>query len=1355
MKPMYEGNTPLETQPRTPQASAEERWRVLQVWSKSEVRPDLARPELLHRIFEEQAERAPNNIALLCQQQTLTYRELDTRADHLACALRARGLGPGTFVALWLPRSFDVYVAMLGVLKAGAAYVPIDPDYPIERVNYIVSDCRAGALVTVSSLAESLPTPPCSLIRLDQTRDDGAASALPHASARPATPDDLCYVIYTSGSTGQPKGVAIEHRSAAHLVRAEQAIFGTRAEDRVFQGFSAAFDAAVEEIWLAFASGATLVVGEKSMLLSGLAEHLTTLRVTVFSTVPTLLATIEADLPTVRLLIVGGEACPQALVQRWSTKTRQMWNTYGPTETTVIATCTRLHADQPVTIGRAIPNYFTYVLGPAGELVPAGAAGELCIGGIGLARGYVGRPELSAQRFIANPFASEPGAPPRLYKTGDRVRYDAAGNLMFLGRLDEQVKVRGFRVELGEIEAALLRCRGVRHAAVILRQDGEAEAQLVGYVVPQAGSELSVRGLHAELRKSLPAYMVPTHTEVLASLPTLPSGKIDRSRLPAPQRSQALPPVASGLPGDPLAEKIGRAWALLFGVASVSPDDDFFVDLGGHSLLAATMISALRRDPELRTLSVLDVYECPSVAKLAARHRARASLLPATPADAAHQTGAAARTTPPRARYYTCAGAQLFGLYVIFGLYSAQWLAPYLAYVWMRHFEASIPRALLVTAAALFAVYPFTLLLAVVVKWLVIGRYKAGRYPLWGLYYFRFWLVDRVLAMAPTGFLAGTPLLNAYYRLLGARIGRNVFLGSDNMGAIDLVSIGDDCSVGLDSDLSGYTVEDGMLVIGRIDIGQRCDIGTRSVLTHDVTMLDDSSLGDLSMLPRGTTVPGGEAWAGSPAQVHGEPVQDTERSRPSWLTRTLFTCAYTFFVLALPGFFVSAVVPGLVFLNYLHRHTNGAYHYLLAAPLVAVVFILILCADIVMAKWLILGKLRPGRHAIWSTTYLRFWLFDKAMGVSLDVLGGLYATLFLNPWYRLLGVRLGKLAEVSTASTFVPDLLDIEDAAFVADCVSLGTPRIAAGYIHMEETRIGKRAFIGNSAVVPAGSVVGDDALLGCLSVAPTTQGQMVPPGETWFGSPPIKLSRRQESSVFPLSTTYRPGRALFAQRLAIEFLRVTLPTTCFVILTCLIMTSSVSIYERVSLGEFVALFPLLYVSFGLAAACFVVALKWLVVGRYQPGEKPLWNHFVWRSELITAMHENLVNAFLTVQLEGTPYAAWFFRALGAKIGRRVYMGTTEFTEYDLVSIGDDVCLNNDCTLQTHLFEDRVMKMSTVRIDAGCTVGGDAVVLYDTHMEPGSKLGSLSLLMKGETLSAGSSWEGSPARAARRPGTQP
>jgi non-ribosomal peptide synthetase-like protein len=1162
------------------------------------------------------------------------------------------------------------------------------------------------------------------------------------------------------------------------LVRAEAQIFRVQPNDRVYQGFSIAFDASVEEIWLAFFAGATLIAAPPEMALAGpgLAAWLSQAEVTVLSCVPTLLSMLDQDVPSVRLLILGGEACPPHLVNRWWNTGRRLVNTYGPTEATVIATYAELRPGQPVTIGKPLPNYSAVILDDQLQPVSDGTTGELCLGGIGLARSYVGLPELTEEKFIV--WSLNGSAPTRIYRTGDLARRGPTGDLEFLGRLDNQVKVRGYRVELSEIEAVLMECPGVRSAAAALHEGKAGTTQLVGYVVPKVEASVDFTRARAHLRQRLPSYMIPGTLELLPALPMLPSGKVDRKALPSPtdERHEENRPVVS--PQSALELQIAEVWRNVLGTKTVSIEDDLFLDLGGHSLLAARIVSELRKTPPLDELSMADIYAHATIKSLAAAFEGR------------QRSARPGPETPPCNpvpfwRHFWCGAAQAVSLIFILSFFALQWLAPYLTYTILVEEEYDFLTSVLGALSSLVLLYPIMLTIPILLKWLVIGRYRPGSYPLWGPYYFRWWLVTTVEAAVPVSYLVGTPLLNIYLRLMGARVGRDVHLHSNNFAIYDLLSIRDGSSVNVEAHLLGYTVEDGFLKLGEVSIGSRCFIGARATVSLNATMGDESALEDLSLLPTGATIPEGETWRGSPAHRTSaptrEPVPDTvssdkcDRAQP---TRTAdcqsavppianrpsscdsehssrapaasfkkiaFGILQGTGLLVFPVLVVAALFPGIVVMNKLN-YLDPYYWYLLLSPLVGLSFVVLLCLEIAALKWLLLGKVKAGRYSTLSFYYLRKWFVDQTLDLSLDILGPLYASVYLTPWYKLLGAKLGSGAEISTASFISPDLLSIGEESFIADNVSLGAARVRDGFLTIGRNHIGKRTFIGNSALLGPGTVIGDNVLIGCLSSAPPGPADGLRPEATWLGSPPICLPQRQQSAAFGEERTFHPSATLRVQRAIIEFVRVITPSTGFIILLSLLFSSLLLLHDSFSLLQTMLFFPLLYLGCALAATLFTIGLKWLLVCRYRPQEKPLWSTFVWRNELLNALHEHLAEPFLVGPLTGTPFICWYFRALGARIGRRVYMETADLTEFDLVRVDDEAALNADCTIQTHLFEDRVMKMSRIQIGRRSRIGAGSLVLYDTQMEDGASLGDLSLLMKNEVLPAETRWEGIPAR---------
>ncbi|HEV3050273.1 MAG TPA: amino acid adenylation domain-containing protein, partial [Longimicrobium sp.] len=584
-----------------------ERRIVVEEWNRTDA--EYPAGSTIHRLFEEQAERTPDADAVRFAGAALTYAALDHAANRLANHLRRRGVRPETRVGICLERSPEMVVSLLAVLKAGGAYVPLDPAYPAERLAFMLADSGAPLLLTRLPLPEGLAPHAAEVVCLDAERERIEAESA-QAPAVDVSPDQAAYVIYTSGSTGTPKGVMVPHRGVPNLAYAQARRFGIDATSRVLQFASFSFDAAVAEVFDALLAGATLVMAPRDDLLPG-AELLQTLRgggVTVATLPPSVLAMLAPDdLPELRTVVSAGEAVDAATVERWSGG-RAFVNAYGPTETTVCATSAACEVDGRVpAIGRALENVRVYVLDAAGRPAPVGVAGELYVGGVGVARGYLGRPGLTAERFVPDPFGGETGA--RLYRTGDRAQWSARGELEFLGRVDAQVQVRGFRIEPGEIEATLRRGEGVADCAVVAREDVPGEKRLVAYVV--GGVEAGA--LREQLRRELPEYMVPAAFVPLQALPLTPNGKLDRKALPAPDFAPAQERYVA--PRTPMEEALAEIWADVLGLERVGVTESFF-ELGGHSLLATRVVSRVRAVFDIE-LPLRALFDGPTVEELA------------------------------------------------------------------------------------------------------------------------------------------------------------------------------------------------------------------------------------------------------------------------------------------------------------------------------------------------------------------------------------------------------------------------------------------------------------------------------------------------------------------------------------------------------------------------------------------------------------------------------------------------------------------------------------------------------------------------------------------------------------------
>ncbi|RDV12934.1 amino acid adenylation domain-containing protein, partial [Pontibacter diazotrophicus] len=585
--------------------------------------------ETLLDLFEEQAARTPDATALIFDKQQLTYQQLDQKANQLANYLQAKGVREESLVPICIDRSFEMIVGLLGVMKAGGAYVPIDPTYPQERIRFMLEDTQAALVLSSSAYAGLFEgEEDKKLVLLDEEWEQIAQEV----ASKPDTalqPDNLAYVIYTSGSTGRPKGVLIEHKGVVNLVSQQTKEFTIKSDEKILQLSNYAFDASVEQIFLALCNGASLILVSKELLLNpdGLAQLLTKEGVTHMHATPSYLQQMKAGkYGHLRRVIAGGEACPVSLASEWGAFTR-FYNEYGPTETTVTSTeyaYSSSFEGSVLPIGRPLANTPHYVLDKAGRLMPQGVAGELCIGGVQVARGYLNREELTKKKFVHDPFSQEAGA--SMYRTGDIVRWLADGNLEYLGRFDDQVKVRGYRIELGEVESVLSHCQGVKQAVVVAKEDVNGSKRLIGYVV--AAGEFDREALISQMKAKLPDYMVPSILIELKEIPLNSNGKIDKKALPEVDASETLT-NSYVAPSNETEEKLAAIWQNLLQVERVGIEDNFF-ELGGHSLLATRLVSLVRKTL-LSELQIKDVFSHPTIAALAKQVTSKKSskLLPA------------------------------------------------------------------------------------------------------------------------------------------------------------------------------------------------------------------------------------------------------------------------------------------------------------------------------------------------------------------------------------------------------------------------------------------------------------------------------------------------------------------------------------------------------------------------------------------------------------------------------------------------------------------------------------------------------------------------------------------------------
>ena len=969
----------------------------------------------------------------------------------------------------------------------------------------------------------------------------------------------------------------------------------------------------------------------------------------------------------------------------------------------------------------------------------------MLIGGPGVATGYLQRPELTAEKFIANPFASD-GSDPVLYRSGDAVSLDREQRIVFHGRIDDQVKIRGFRVELGEIEARIQALPGIGQAAVVLRQDDGVD-RLVAFLVPERGSEIDRGALRGALAEQMPPYMVPGHFEGVGTLPRLTSGKVDRKAL------RAAPLTVSDNSGEQEPPENATEAALLaaavqvFGNGAIPFDADFFTDLGGHSLLAARFVGAVREAPALAAITLQDVY-----ARRTLRAIAEALI---------ERTGGAGTETairdlsfahPPLLRRALCGMAQAAALPFVIALATAQWLGIFVTYLLLTGGSLGFFGEMAVLLLVYIGINAVTACVAIAGKWLILGRTKPGRYPLWGVYYYRWWLAQRLTPLVHVKWLQGSPAIAIYLRLLGAKIGADALISDVEIGAADLLEVGAGASLGGRLVIANAEVVGGELVIGTVRIGADVATGASCVIGHDTVIGDGAEIADLTTIPTGTRVGAGEIWDGSPGRKVGmaDPSALPASAEASPRRRAVALGLHILLLAAIPAVGLLPIFPAFFIFDQLSDSLGGLtdidYHWYL--PLLTWPTAMLMTAGTVLLiagiRWLVLPRVRSGTYSVHSGFYLRKWTVALAAEVTLETLSSLFATVYMRAWYRLMGAQMGQGAEISTNLAGRYDLAHIGARNFVADEVVFGEEEIRRGWMHLEPVRTGARVFVGNDAVVPPGAIIPDDVLIGIKSKPPAND--VMAPGDTWFGSPPIKLPARQRVDVGSLAQTYEPGAWPKLRRGLFEAFSTSFSPMLFI--SCAITAIDFYFYPAILAQDWIGLavsFVAIAVTIAFIQSFTVIAVKWLLMGVYKPGMQPMWSWWAMRTEAVAVLYWGLAGKVLLEHLQGTPFLPWMLRLLGAKIGRGVCMLTTDITEFDCVTIGDYSTINRMSALQTHLYEDRIMKVGRVVVGRGVSVGAFSTVLYDTKVGDYARLRPLTIVMKGESIPKHSEWEGAPA----------
>ncbi|PRZ43181.1 non-ribosomal peptide synthetase-like protein [Antricoccus suffuscus] len=1248
----------------------------------------------------------PGKPALDDGTSILSYAELTATAERIAAGLAADGVRQGDRVGIQIPSgTSELYLAILGILIAGAAYVPVDADDPPERAELVFGQ---AAVTTI-------------LDSVEQVRRLAAATDAPPS---PPTPDNDCWIIFTSGSTGLPKGVAVSHRSGAAFVDAEARLFlqdePIGPGDRVLAGLSVAFDASCEEMWLAWRYGACLVPAPRALVRTGmdLGPWLVARHISIVSTVPTLAALWPADsLDDVRLLIFGGEACPPELAERLVTDSREVWNTYGPTEATVVACAAQLTGDGPVRIGLPLDGWDLAVVNKdTSEPVGEGEIGELVIGGVGLAH-YLD-PIKDAEKYVAMPTLGWD----RAYRSGDLVQNDAAG-LLFVGRADEQIKLGGRRIELGEVDAALQSLPGIAGGAAAVKTTAGGNQVLVGYVVPADDVPFDQSAARARLTEALPAALVPMLAAV-DTLPTRTSGKVDRDALPWPIASAPAHDEPDDLTETEtwVADRFGE----VLGVTPTSRTDDFFAN-GGGSLTAAQLVSKLRqRYPEV---TVADLYAQPSVGSMTEFLESKFRTI-----QPASQRGT---VQPTRRR------TQLLqlGLSVIINtIAGARWVVILLLLTnivgGVGDYGPAPVSWWLVGGGALILLTPFgRMTVAVLGTRLLLYGVRPGAYDRGGKTHIKLWAAERLTDAVGAANLAGAPWIPYYARALGCKIGKGVDLHS-LPPITGMLELGGGCSVEPEVDLSGYWIDGDLVHIGAIKIGARATIGSRS------TMGPGSSVGRDSDVAPGSAVfgdvPTGEFWSGSPARRMGRVKHPWPEERPPRATAWVWAYGASSLVMALLP--VLAAIVGLwivkLFVGDANTWAQGYGRAMIGVPLGSIAAFVTLAVLILGFVRLLGLGLREGAHPVRSRIGWQVWATERLLDTARTLLFPIYASLFTPVWLRALGAKIGKNVEASTV-LLVPKMTEVRDGAFLADDTMVASYELGGGWMRIARAKVGKRAFLGNSGMAHSGRRVPKDGLVAVLSAAPHKSKS----GTSWLGSPPVKLRRNAQD--VDSSLTHKPSKRLKVMRSLVEVCRAIPVIVSGAIGVSLLLTLQL-LHLELGLWQAFVLSGVVLAVVGAVAAGITTAAKWLIVGRIPKSEHPLWSSFVWRNEVVDTFVEFVAAPWFAAPATGTPVLNLWLRTIGAHIGRGVWCESYWLPEADLVRLEDGATVNRGCVVQTHLFHDRVMSLDSVVLGRGATLGPHSVILPAAQIDDDATVGPASLVMRGESVPARSLWQGNP-----------
>ncbi len=1351
-----------------------------------------------HGLFDEYIEHlgtkhASQRIAVeLCDRQ-VSFSALSALANRISHYLIAQGVSPGDRVAILFERTPEAYASVLALSQVGAVFVPLDPSFPADRVAFIIEDSAIETVLSLTIYSTVFNPLDVNFIALDACEDDIAKLPATKPNVELTGEDSPAYIIYTSGTTGRPKGVQIDHSSICNFMRVAKGCYGFSESDRVYQSLTLAFDYSFEEIWVPLICGACLVPAPSGVNLVGdeLHQFLQDNRITAYCSVPTILATIDADLPDLKLLLVSGEACPVDIAQRWATAERRLLNVYGPTETTVSATWSVVEPNKPITIGEPLTTYSVVIMEPeTTRVLPYGEVGEIVIAGVGVASGYLNREAETEKAFIKDTVGMPQNPGGMLYRSGDLGCITESGHIEYRGRADTQVKIRGFRIELAEIEQVARDVSGI-NSFVVNPWSGENGTELVAYFVPDTQSSepktVDVSKIHNDMAERLPPYMVPCQFEELEALPLQASGKIDRRALPEPSATRLTDSGREFIqPAEGLESDLADILMSTLKIESVSADADFFNDLGADSLIMARYLGAVRRKLKQKKASMVLVYENPSIIALAAALDATAEAKPSTTAkqsssekaDTKNPDGAGETNNPSdgsnndlryaplpqrenwvasRAQHRLCAIMQLAYMFIVAVVFTT------MAAVAIRWVFASQGWADIYLRSVGSSVFMFISLIvfSIAVKWIAVGRFTEKEIPLWSAAYLRFWIAKTAIRTSPMIAFVGTPFYNYYLRLLGARIGKGTLIFAPAPVCTDLISIGDNTLVRQDSIFNGYTVHRGWVRTGSVHIGDQAYIGEQTVLDINTVIGNSTQLGNSSCLQEGQQVPDGEIWHGTPARkttVNYDRVEGLNISRWAGEIYTGSFMLSGFLVTGPIVFMIAYLILTNVFGTTSESIGSASSISLAMIPLVMLGLyigsIVVAMLNVVTIPKLYNLFFKPDKvHKLFGFQY---WLArsinQSSNSLFLHSLWG--DSSLIMPYFKAVGYDLSTATQ--NGSNFgveqihhSPFLCKFNRNTLVSDGLYMLNMDMSTSSFRMSQIEVPADAYLGNDLRYPVGAKVGADCMIATKAMLPI-EGKLHE-GVGILGSPPIEIPRSVARDG-RFDHYKKPG--IFEQRLKMKLKSNLITLGLFMLrayiamvviglvvagVVKLLFTDSIPSSVNIGLiGGVLAMFSLFFVSL------YNIAWEWAVVKLYpvKPRvcslyERPFWNH-----ERFWKMNINLI----LETFNGTPIKPLMLKLQGAKIGKMVFDNGAGITEPSTVEIGDYACMNFGSAVQGHSLEDGTFKSDSIKLGKRCTIGVSGFVHYGTNIGDDAVIEAHSFLMKGSVVGNSERWGGNPAQ---------